>query len=149
MTPEEARNVAALKNAYGLWDEFKATKYDFWLDLMAQDCVIHSAAAPHRGMPASLKRAGTRAEVVEFFEGIRRDWRMLHYTIDTYVAHNDVIVARGGSAWENRLTGRMLSTYKLDWWEFRAGKIVSLFDTFDTAAVLQAMVPAPHSSVRA
>jgi uncharacterized protein len=81
----------------------------------------------------------SREEFGRYFEGLRTDWEMIHYTTDQFVAEGAVVVMRGSTAWRHRKTGREVDTPKADFVTFRDGKIVEFYEFYETAALLAAL----------
>jgi ketosteroid isomerase-like protein len=130
-------NLATLKAAYARWQDTKGGSVAHWMAMMADDIRFASLAA---GPPQAtyLTTYERKAALLVYFEGLARDWTMIHYTIDEYVVDGDVVVARGHCAFRNKKTGKAFATPKMDYWRFRDGKIVEYFEYYDTAAVLAA-----------
>ena len=133
MTPEE-ENVALLRPLYAAWNETKGASFGAFLDIIADDVDWRSLADGGVGM--DFTRSGkTKGDVERYFEGLGRDWEMLHYVIDDYVAQGDRVVALGRCGFRHRRTGRVVETDKADVVRIRDGRIVSFFEYYDTAGV--------------
>src|SRR5262245_31047557 len=65
-----------------------------------------------------------------YFDGLRADWEMIHYTVDRFAAQGDAVFMR---AWRHGRTGKTCDTPKVDFWRFENGKAVEFFEYFDTA----------------
>jgi len=66
---------------------------------------------------------------------------MEHYTVEQYVCDADTIVTIGTTAWRNKATGKQLDTPIVTVWRFQKGKVVSFFEYYDTAKVIEAATP--------
>lgn len=134
----ELENVAALREAYALWDESKGTSIDHWMDMLADNVSFGSLA---RGGVEALPFStfyDRRADLRRYFEALLRDWEMIHFTAQEFVAQGDAVVMRGSTAWRHRRSGKTFATPKVDFWRFRNGKAIEFFEYFDTAGALQA-----------
>jgi ketosteroid isomerase-like protein len=136
----ETKNVEKLKAAYKSWHETKGGSVDQWMSFMADDVKFGSLAggAPH--VPFTTTYTSKQA-LKAYFAGLLAGWEMLHYTADEYIAQGESVVMRGSTAWRSKLTGKVCSTPKLDYWCFRDGKAVEYFEYFDTAGLQAAAAP--------
>jgi ketosteroid isomerase-like protein len=133
----ESENVATLKNAYAEWAGKKASDPSCWTSIMAEDVELRSLADGAPGVGFSQARHGL-AEAKKYLEELTRDWEMISYEVEDYVAQGDCVVAIGSTTWRNEKTGKAVSTPKVDVWRMRNGKIVAFAEYFDTAKVLAA-----------
>jgi ketosteroid isomerase-like protein len=134
----ELDNVAALREAYALWHESKGGSIEHWMGLLADDISAGSLAG---GAIAALPFAtyyDRRSEMHRYFDGLLRDWEMIYFTAQEFVAQGDAVVMRGATAWRHRRTGKAFATPKIDFWRFRKGKAIEFFEYFDTAGAAQA-----------
>ena len=133
----EVGNVEILKEAYRQWHDTKGNSVDRFFAFFDEDIAFGSIP---RGAPPLefAKQYNSKAELREYFDGLRKNWEMIHYTIDEYVAQGDAVVARGSCAWTHKKTGKAVETPKLDFWRFRHGKAVEFYEFFDTAKVVRA-----------
>jgi uncharacterized protein len=130
----EVANVEILKEAYRQWHETKGNSVDRFFAFLDED--ISFGSIPRGAAPLEFARQYSgKTELRDYFDALRRDWEMIHYRIDEYVAQGDAVVARGSCAWTNRKTGKPVETPKVDFWRFRNGKAVEFYEYFDTAKV--------------
>jgi ketosteroid isomerase-like protein len=130
----EVANVEILKEAYRQWHETKGKSVDRFFAFLDED--ISFGSIPRGAAPLEFARQyNGKTELRDYFDALRKDWEMIHYRIDEYVAQGDAVVARGSCAWTNRKTGRLVETPKVDFWRFRNGKAVEFYEYFDTAKV--------------
>jgi uncharacterized protein len=127
-------NVAALKRAYGRWHETKGASVDDWMALLADNIKFNSIAAGAAHV-AYMTSYDQRQALRSYFEGLAKNWTMIHFTVDEYIAQGDVVVARGSCAWQNKHTQKVCATPKIDYWRFHDGKAVEYFEYYDTAGV--------------
>jgi ketosteroid isomerase-like protein len=80
-----------------------------------------------------------RDEIKEYFAGLARDWEMIEYRVDHFVAQGDRVVALGHCSWRAKKSGAVVSTPKADSWQFKDGKAVAYYEFFDTAQVAKAI----------
>jgi ketosteroid isomerase-like protein len=137
--PDEARNVAILKDAYARWHETRGGSVAHWLDVVDHNISFGSLA---RGAPdeAFATNYDNREKLRAYFDGLLGGWTMIHFTVGEFVAQGDTVVMRGATAWRNKATGKEFETPKVDFWRFRDGKAVEFYKYYDTAAVLAAAV---------
>jgi ketosteroid isomerase-like protein len=133
----ETENVATLKKAYDGWAGEKASNLECWTSIMADDVEMRSLADGAPGVAFSQARHGI-AEARKYLEELTRDWEMLSYEVEDYVAQGDRVVAIGSTTWRNKRTRKAVATPKVDVWRMRDGKIVEFTEYFDTAKVLAA-----------
>ena len=93
--------------------------------------------APQMAFAASYD---SRAALKSYFDGLRAEWEMIHFTMNEFVAEGDVVVVRGNVAWRNKRTGKEVETPKVDFWRFRDGKAVEFYEYFDTARAFAAAI---------
>ena len=130
-------NVERLKEAYKRWNDTHGGSVDYWMTLVDDNIQFGSLAerAPQMLFAGSYNGAAT---LRKYFDGLRADWEMIHYTAEEFVAERDVIVMRGHCAWRHRKTGKKVETPKLDWWRFRDGQAIEYYEYFDTARAFAA-----------
>ncbi len=80
-----------------------------------------------------------REELGRYFAGLARDWEMISYRVDQFVAQGDRVVMLGHCSWRAKKTGKVVATPKADAWRFADGKAIEFYEYFDTAQVVQAM----------
>lgn len=134
---EDQRDLAALKEAYRLWQETKGQSVDHWLSLMTDDVKFRSLAEGAQTM--EFTRLSTcKQDVRSYFTGLSADWEMIFYHVDEYISQGDRIVALGHCSFKNKRTGKVLETPKADFHRFRDGKICEFFELYDTARTIAA-----------
>ena len=82
-----------------------------------------------------------KEEVKHYFSQLTREWEMIHYTIDEYIAQGERVVALGNCSFRHKQTGKVLDTPKADFHKFRAGKICEFFEFYDTAQAISRATP--------
>jgi len=135
---DEARNVAILQDAYRRWSESRGGSVDHWMSVCAEDIKFGSIAEQVQSV-AYMTSYRKRDELGQYFAGLARDWEMIEYRADHFVAQGDRVVMLGYCSWRARKTGKVVSTPKADSWRFADGKAVEFYEYFDTAQVVQAM----------
>ena len=133
-TDAERANVETLRKAYTRWHETKGTSVADWMALLADNIKFDSMAAGAAHV-AYLTNYTNKEALRSYFDGIAKNWTMIHFTVTEYIAQGDVVVARGSCAWQNKRTNKVCSTPKMDYWKFREGKAVEYFEYYDTAGV--------------
>jgi hypothetical protein len=135
---EEARNVELLRKAYSRWSETRGGSSVHWLEICADQIAFGSLAQGPPGSPY-LTAYQSRDELQGYFAGLARDWEMMEYEVDHFVAQGDRVVMLGRCAWRFRKTGKVVWTQKADSWRFDNGKAVEFYEFYDTAQVLAAV----------
>ena len=138
---DEARNVAILTEAYRRWSESRGASADHWISICDPHIRFGSIAEPLKTV-AYMASYRSRDELGQYLAGITRDWEMLDYRVDHFVAQGDRVVMLGHCSWRAKGSGQVVSTPKADSWRFAGGKAVEFYEYFDTAQVVQAMAPA-------
>jgi hypothetical protein len=132
---DEARNVEILKKAYRRWNDTKGGSADEWIALCADNVAFGSIAQGAVSGAHYLTSYGSRNALSEYFAGIARDWQMIEYVAEHYVAQGDRVIMLGRCAYKHKKTGKVVSTPKADSWRFAGGKAVEFYEYFDTAQV--------------
>lgn len=133
----EHKNVAVLKEAYRQWHETKGGSTDQLYAFFDENISFGSIPRGAAPLEFATQYKG-KAELSRYFDTLSKEWEMIHYTIDEYVAQGDAVVARGSCALTCRKTGKSVDTPKLDFWRFKDGKAIEFYEYFDTARVAQA-----------
>jgi len=127
-----------LEQAYRNWNETKGGSFEEILDLFADEVEMRSVLSPDIPHEVSGTHR-TKAEAVNYFASLARDWEMLAYDVDRFIADGDDIVMVGRCAWRNRATGKVVDTPKVDIWHFENGKITQFLEMFDSLGFVQAL----------
>jgi uncharacterized protein len=127
--------VSKLREAYESWDNSKGTNHEKWLELMSDHVVFRSLAGGTPGMEFT-KECHSKEDVRGYFAGLYKDWEMIHYTPEQYIAEGDSIAVRSTCAFKNRQTKKVLQTPKADFFRFENDKIVEFTEFYDTAKAI-------------
>jgi len=135
---DEVRNVELLRKAYSVWSKTRGASHQHWMEICAEKIAFGSLA---HGPPGSayLTNYQSRDELTGYFAGLAKDWEMMEYEVEHFVAQGDRVVMLGRCAWRYRKTGKVVWTPKADSWRFENGKAVEYFEFYDTAQVLAAV----------
>jgi ketosteroid isomerase-like protein len=133
-------NVDKLRRAYREWHDTRGASVPVWLELLADDVTLGSLAAGAAGLEFSAPRRG-RADAERYFADIARDWEMLSFTADEFIAEGDRVVMVGRCAWRHRKTGKAAASPTVHLWRFRDGKATEFVEFYDTAKALEAARP--------
>lgn len=136
---EVEHNVAALKEAYRLWHETKGRSIDHWMNLFADEIEFGSIGQSQPAAAPYMTMYETRDGLRKYFEGITRDWEMIEFRPEHFVAQGDRVVMLGRCSWKARKTGKTVWSPKADSFRFANGKIIEFFDYFDTALMRDAI----------
>jgi ketosteroid isomerase-like protein len=131
---DEARNVEILKAAYKRWSDTLGGSADDWMKICAESISFGSIAQGPEGAKY-LTEYRSRDALKEYFAGLERDWQMLEFATEHFVAQGDRVVVLGRCAWRYKKTGKVVWTNKADSWRFAGGKAVEYFEFYDTAQV--------------
>jgi ketosteroid isomerase-like protein len=136
---EETRNVALLREAYRLWHETKGGSVDHWMDLFADSLEFGSIAQSVQPASRYMTMHENKSGLREYFRGIGRDWEMIEFRPEHFVAQGDRVVMLGRCSWKFKKTGITVWSPKADSFRFADGKIIEFFEYFDTALMKAAM----------
>lgn len=134
---EEARNVAALKVIYELWNGSKGGSVADVFAILDDDIDWCSLGHGVQDLAFSEDCRGKDA-VLRYFERLGGEWELLDCTVDEYVAQGDRVVVLGHVAFRSRQTGKTCHSRKCDVWRMKDGKAVSFSEFFDTAGAAAA-----------
>src|SRR5688572_12688010 len=111
-------NVEKLRHAYREWHDTCGRSVATWLDLLDDDVELKSLAGGASEMMFTAPRRG-KAAVEAYFAEMLRDWEMLSFAVDDFVAEGDQVVAVGRCAWRHRGTGKAVDTPTIGVWRFK------------------------------
>jgi len=136
---DEAANVAMLKEAYKCWSDNKGTCADHWIEICDPNIkfgsLMEAAVPPVKYLTAYSSRDKLR----DYFGELTKDWEMMNYVVDHFVAQGDRVVMLGHCKWRHRTQDVEVDTPKADSWRIVNGKAVEFFEYYDTAKVLSAV----------
>ena len=133
-------NVALLKDVYTQWADGQGANCECWMSIMADDASLgsHANGAPEMEF---TKRRNSKAEMRGYLEGLTRDWEMVDFDMNDFIADGDRVVVIGRVVWRNKATGKVADTPKVDIWRFRDGKAVDYAEFYDTPRAFAAATP--------
>ena len=134
---DAAKNVATLKDAYAQWTTSKGASAEHWMSIMADQVKFGSIAQGGHGA-AYLTAYQSRSDLAHYFAGLLRDWEMIEFVPEHFVAQDDRVVMLGRCSWRFKRTGKVVSTPKADSWRFADGKAVEFYEYYDTAQLRDA-----------
>jgi hypothetical protein len=126
-------DVNILAEAYRRWSESSGKDIDCWLAISADEFKFGSLSAGAAHL--ANMGGGGRDALQAFFENINKHWSLVSFSVDEFIACNGSIVMRGKVSWQNKRTGKVFSSAKMDYWHFRDGKAVEFFEVCDTAGI--------------
>ncbi len=135
---EEQRNKQIMIDAYKLWHESKGASVDHWMGILSDKVKFKSLADGAEKLEFT-SRIKSRADMKHYFSGLSKDMEMLHYSIDHIIAEGDKVVVVGRTGWRVKANGQEFDTPKCDFVRFEDGRIVSFYEFYDTAMVLNAI----------
>lgn len=131
-----AENLALLQRAYAEWDRSRGANTKVWFELAHDDFRIRSM--PGEAEPLRFAEPSGAPALAEYLEALIEDWEMVFLRPETYVADDEHVAMFGTTSWTYRATGNTVTTPIAHLWRFRSGKVVSMRELFDSAAVLGA-----------
>jgi uncharacterized protein len=135
---QEAQNVSILKKAYADWAGSKGGSADQWTAIFADNFKFGSMAQGGYGA-AYLTAYQSRNELAQYFAGLARDWEMIEFVTEHFIAQDDRVVMLGHCSWRFKSTGKVVATPKADSWRFADGKAIEFYEYYDTAKLREAM----------
>jgi uncharacterized protein len=132
---DEARNVDLLKQAYTRWRDSKGGSVDEWLKVCADNVAFGSLAQGRAAGANYLTAYNSRDALADYFAGLARDWEMLDWHNQDFIAQGDRVVVLVHCTWRNKHTGKVVATPKADVWRLANGKAVEFYEYYDTAQV--------------
>ena len=133
-------NVETLKALFDEWHRTKAQSIESWLTKFADNARFRSLAGGADPMAFTVE-CGSKEDIKRYFAGLVKDWEMVHYTVEEYIAQGDQVVARGTTEWRHTGTRKSVNTPKADFVTFRNGLISDFYEFYDTARVFAAATP--------
>lgn len=137
----ESDNVAILKRGYEDWDNSKGAGTDYLMNIFHNDVQFMSLADGVAEEVAFTKSHKGKDNFLTYVDGLTRDWEMIFYRIDEYIAQGDRVVAIGSTSWRNKKTRKVVTTPKVDIWRMKNGKGVEFAEYYDTAKLIAAAQP--------
>jgi ketosteroid isomerase-like protein len=132
---DEARNVEILQAAYKRWADSKGGSADEWMKICADNIAFGSLAQGAVPAVQYMTAYSSRDALKDYFAGLSRDWDMIEYIAEQFVAQGDRVVMLGRCTFRHKKSGKTVSTPKADAWRFSGGKAVEFFEYYDTAQV--------------
>ena len=133
-----SQNLDRLKEAFASWHEKKGSPeaIDKWMALFGETCRFQSLGDDQSEL-TFINAAQSKAEVRGFFEGLTSALRMIHYTPWFFIEQGDRIAVLGQTGWSNPATGAKAETMIATFWRFENGKIVELYQLYDTSELMR------------
>jgi ketosteroid isomerase-like protein len=136
----EAENVAMLRDAYAAWAQSRGKDCECWMNILADDASLASLADGAPEMAFSAQRT-SRDQIRGYLDDLARDWDMVSFDMNDFIAQGDRVVVVGRVAWRNKATGKVAETPKVDVWRLENGKAVDFAEFYDTARSYAAATP--------
>ncbi|MEA3018354.1 MAG: uncharacterized protein QOI38_3076 [Sphingomonadales bacterium] len=141
MSAESNPHVLALRGAYRRWRETGGGSAEEILALFDDKIEMRSVLAAD--LPSGVAgRHVDKSEAADYFAALAREWEMLDYVVDEFVAdgeYGETVVAIGRCAWRHRGSGAVVDTPKVDVWHFAFGKAVRFTEMFDSLGFARAV----------
>lgn len=129
--------VTNLRAAYQRWHDSRGGEDSMWVDLMHPNCCMRSLGGGREGLEFS-KTANAHEGIAEYFAILRRDWEMLYYEPQEYIAEANRVAVLGRCGWRSRRTGKSVETPFAHFWTFIDSLASEFFEFYDTAAAAAA-----------
>lgn len=130
----EQNNIAVIQQAFACFGQGDVPGI---LNTLADD--VHWYVAEVENVPYTGTRSG-HAGAAEFFSLMAECEDVLQFEPRDFIAQGDHVVVRGQYAARAKETGREFSTYFMQLFTLRDGKITSFEEYTDTAAIAKAFV---------
>lgn len=141
MSADKNPHVVALREAYRRWRDTKGGNVEEILALFDERVEMRSVL--DASLPTELAGVHrTRAEAADYFAALARDWEMVDYVVEQFVAdgeYGDDVVMIGRCAWRHRASGAVVESPKVDIWHFEFGKATRFTEIFDSLAFARAV----------
>ena len=127
---DEANNVAVLTEAYRRWHDSRGGSVDHWMSICDENIAFGSLIQGAAPEVAYMTEYNARDELGRYFEGLARDWEMIEYKVDQFVAQDDRVVMLGHCAWRNKHTGKVVNDAEggfLALREWEGGRVLRVF----------------------
>src|SRR5262249_23984101 len=124
-----------LKEAYDEWNRTHARSSKAWIELLAEDVCCHSLAGTVPGMQFTEPLHG-KAAMLRCLSELSKNWELVHYTPGSFIAQGDYVAVLGNCAWRSLKTGKEVATPKADFFRFHHGRVVELWEFYDTAKAI-------------
>ena len=131
-----------LKEAYRVWSASGGDECDPWLALMSDDFEYGTLEDGAPGLEFSKHRRGKEA-MMEGFQQLKRDWRMICHVADEFLRDGDRIVVLIRTTWQHRDSGKIVDSPAAHVWRYKDGKAISKFEFTDSSAWQRAAQPSP------
>jgi uncharacterized protein len=136
----ESDNIAVLKRAYKDWDDSKGAGTDYLMAVFDDDMQFTSLA--DGAEPVAFTASGRgKEDFLTYIDGLTRDWEMIFYRVDDYIAQGERVVAIGSTSWRNKKSRKIVTTPKVDIWRMKNSKAVEFSEYYDTAKLIAAAQP--------
>ena len=131
-------HAARLEKIYARWNETKGANADEFIELFDESVDMRSVLSDE--LPTRIAGSKTsREHVREYFADIAREWEMIYFDADRFIADEDDVVMIGRCAWRHRETGAEVDTPKVDVWHFENGRATRFLEMFDSLAYARAV----------
>lgn len=132
-------NLEKIRAAMKSWADSKGVERKVWLDMIADDFRFETVSDAD-GLPAAKGATGPQL-LMNFFDGLLKDWRMDSYTPRTFLEDGEYVAMFGECTYTFKATGKPVTTPIANLWHFRNGKIWRVMELIDSAHAAKAMVP--------
>ena len=134
--PSVNPNVEILKPLYAKWHETKGGSVEDWMAILADEIDFRSLAMGQLEGGRFTAPRSSREAVRGYFEELLGEWKMVHFTVDEFIADGGRVCMIGSTAWTHKTSGKTVETPKVDVWRFENGKAVAFFEYYDTAGLV-------------
>jgi uncharacterized protein len=138
MTEHPNRYAAMLERIYDRWNASKGGTAEEFIELFDDPIEMRSVLSDE--IPTKIAGSKTsRADVIEYFADIARDWEMIYFDAYQFIADQGDVVMVGRCCWRNRQTGAEVDSPKVDIWHFESGRATRFLEMFDSLAFARAI----------
>ena len=128
-------NLARLKTAYQIWHDTKGESdraLHAWLDLFDDHIRIVSMDEGSTGL-AFAKNRQSKEGAADYIMAILKEWKMVHFTPESFVTDGDQVAMFGRCCWTHRQTQNTAECHIAHLWTFNNGKVTNFTEVFDSA----------------
>lgn len=122
------------------WIDARATDWQAWLDIAADDIEFISAA-DGRDPIGFTRRRDNKQELVDYFTGLQSTLEMIEFEIDEIFGDDSSVVVLSNSLWRVRANGRSVRMRAMMLFTFRDGLVCRFENIYDTEALFEAFRP--------
>ncbi|MDR3623301.1 MAG: nuclear transport factor 2 family protein [Paludisphaera borealis] len=131
------QNIAKLRQAYQLWNDTRGGSVSEWMNLFADDVVLHPPGG-HDAGTGFFQGCKGKVAANAYFSALGDSWELIYFLPEEFIADGERVVVLSQVAFRSKATGKTAASHKADVFRFRDGAVAEYRDFFDTAGALAA-----------